>query len=124
MKEKLLITFLLVCVLEGAFALDCPAEGISMSKEDDNNFYAKYQNVGTFDLCGTYCARSDRCKFWTWYSMVSDTKKYDDLDCLLFESDNQLNQIDGVKSGAKMSKWKSLEWESPNWICTEWKCLE
>jgi len=102
MKEKLLITFLLVCVLEGAFALDCPADDISMSKEDDNNFYEKYPNVDTFDLCGTFCARSDRCNFWTWYSMSSDSKMYDELDCLLFESDNQLTQTDGTKSGYKM----------------------
>jgi len=102
MKEMLLITFLLVCVLEGAFALDCPADDISMSKEDDNNFYVKYPKVDTFDLCGTFCARSDRCKFWTWYSMISATKKYDELDCLLFESDDQLNTINGAKSGKKL----------------------
>jgi len=105
MKEKLLITFLLVCVLEGVLAsgkIQCPAEDISMTLEGDDNSYVKYQNVDTYDLCGTFCARSDKCKFWTWYDRYSDSTKYDFLDCLLFESDDQLTQIDGAISGEKM----------------------
>jgi len=103
MKQNLLITFLLVCVLEGVFvsALKCPSEGISMSFEDDNNYLVKYPNVDTPDLCGTFCSRSEECEFWTWYSKDSDTEKYDDLDCLLFDSQDQLNQIDGATSGDK-----------------------
>jgi len=105
MKENLLITFLLVCVLKGAFvfALQCPSPGISMSLEDDNNFFVKYANVDTFDLCGTFCARSEECKYWTWFSEdYSDFRKYNDLDCLLFKNAEQLTQIDGTTSGEKM----------------------
>jgi len=104
MKEKLLITFLLVCVLEGAFAsgkIQCPAEDMSMTLEGDENFIAKYQNVDSMDLCGTFCARSDNCKFWTWFSKNSDTTKYRDLDCLLFDSDDQTVTLIGAISGEK-----------------------
>jgi len=104
MKQNLLITFLLVCVLEGVFvsALKCPSTGISMSLEDDKNYLEpKYPNVDTYGLCGTFCSRTEECKFWTWYSKGSNSKKYNDLDCLLFDSDDQLTQTDGATSGDK-----------------------
>jgi len=104
MQEKALLTFLLLCVLEGGFvsSLECPADGISMSYEDDNNYERMYKQVDSFDLCGIFCARSDTCEFWTWYKETSNSKKYDRLDCLLFSNNDQIQSNDGAYSGVKM----------------------
>lgn len=104
MQEKVLLTFLLLCVLKGGFvsSLECPAEGISMSFEDDDNWEKVYKKVDSYKLCGIFCARSDICEFWTWYKEDSNSKKYDRLDCLLFSNNDQIQSNLGAYSGAKM----------------------
>ena len=109
MQEKVLLTFLFLCVLKGAFVsslkdIKCPADGISMSYEDDDNFIAKYEGVDTYDLCGTFCARSESCEYWTWYKEYYHSSKYRGLDCLLFTSDKQLTTNSEAVSGEKMCK--------------------
>jgi len=103
MQEKALLTFLLLCVLKEGFvsSLECPADGMSMSYEDDNNYDKIYKQVDSFDLCGIFCARSDTCEYWTWYKKDSNSKKYDRMDCLLFSNSEQIQSNLGAYSGEK-----------------------
>merc|ERR1712018_666865 len=79
-------------------AKDCPMPDISLSDGKDSNCFETLKDVDSYKLCGTFCARTDNCKYWTWFedSAISD---YDDRDCLLCTNDEQTKRSDGAYSG-------------------------
>jgi len=105
MNRKLLIFFFLSCVLEGSFgfkSFECPMNSMSFTKEQDVNWYTKYENVDSEKLCGTFCARSEKCLYWTWFESHSySDKKLKTKDCLLFEESDQINSKSYAISGEK-----------------------
>jgi len=97
--QNAFLSFVFLCGLEVVMGttFECPLNGITMTREDDDNYYRKYENVDSHPLCGIFCARSERCNYWTWFQ--KNSHKHDELDCLLFESNDQMLQNDGAISG-------------------------
>ena len=96
-----MLPIFILCGLKVVFGFECPMEGIRMSKEVDKNYYEPiYRNVGSFELCGTFCARSEKCRFWTWYE-DGDDSIHNSYDCLLFESSDQIQNYEEAYSGER-----------------------
>jgi len=80
--------------IEGNFA--CPMDDISMDDGRNENYFDHLDNVGSYLLCGTFCARTDNCNYWTWFEYGSTSER-----CLLFDANAQTNSKPGAKSGEK-----------------------
>jgi len=82
-------------------AFICPLGDTSMTLENDDNFFTLvYEKVDSWELCGLFCARSEKCLYWTWFD-TKYTSKHNIHDCLLFDNNRQQHSLTGVISGEK-----------------------
>ena len=82
-------------VLTSSSAFECPEPDVFFGSSPNWFNYMTY--VASWEDCGRACATTSNCNFWTW----DMDNMYEDIDCLLYETDTGLHHDDHYISGER-----------------------